>query len=126
MRIVFLLAPVLFGLLPAVIARHKHRSFGIWWLYGAVLFPIACVHALFLHRDPGGEHDPDLQGSKKKCPYCKEWVRWELEICPACHLRFDNLILHGKTGDAASGSDDATQGAPPAQAGPDFTVSIKR
>jgi hypothetical protein len=46
---------LLFGLIPAIIAHTKSRSFWGWWLYGFVLFPIALVHVLFkddsLHRE---------------------------------------------------------------------------
>ena len=38
---------LLFGLIPAIIAHTKSRSFWGWWLYGFVLFPIALVHVLF-------------------------------------------------------------------------------
>ena len=38
---------LLFGLIPAIIAHTKSRSFWGWWLYGFVLFPIALVHILF-------------------------------------------------------------------------------
>ena len=30
----WLAAPVLLGLIPALIAHSKGRSFGTWWLYG--------------------------------------------------------------------------------------------
>ena len=38
---------LLFGLIPAITAHTKNRSFWGWWLYGFALFPIAVVHALF-------------------------------------------------------------------------------
>ena len=37
-----------FGLIPATIAKNKGYRFGLWWLYGLVLFIIAFIHALTL------------------------------------------------------------------------------
>jgi Cdc6-like AAA superfamily ATPase len=42
---------VALGLLPAFVAQSKKQSFGLWWVYGAVLFPVALVHALMLKAD---------------------------------------------------------------------------
>jgi len=42
---------VLFGLIPAVIAKRKGRSFGLWWLYGTALFIVALPHSLIMEAD---------------------------------------------------------------------------
>ena len=39
------------GFIPATIAKNKGYSFGLWWLYGWLLFIIALIHALV--RYPG-------------------------------------------------------------------------
>jgi hypothetical protein len=36
---------ILMGLLPALIAQAKGRSFVWWWIYGALLFLVALPHA---------------------------------------------------------------------------------
>jgi len=36
------------GLLPAFMASQKGRRFVVWWVYGALLFPVAIIHALFI------------------------------------------------------------------------------
>lgn len=36
------------GCIPASIARRKGYSFGLWWLYGWMLFLVAMIHACFL------------------------------------------------------------------------------
>jgi cytochrome c-type biogenesis protein len=60
------------GLIPAVIARGKGRSFIDWWFFGSSLFPIALIAALFIRpnkdlveADPEGEEKVSLdsQGS---------------------------------------------------------------
>jgi hypothetical protein len=43
-----LLLSALLGLIPANIAKKKGRSFGLWWLYGFLLFIIALIHALVM------------------------------------------------------------------------------
>ena len=44
---------VLLGLIPAVIACKKGRSFVGWWLYGALLFIVALPHALLARTGRG-------------------------------------------------------------------------
>lgn len=53
MEIIIIIA--LLGLIPAFIARNKGRSFFGWWLYGALLFIVAIVHALLISARPGSE-----------------------------------------------------------------------
>lgn len=36
------------GLIPAAIARKKGYSFGLWWLYGWMLFIVAIIHVTML------------------------------------------------------------------------------
>jgi hypothetical protein len=43
-----LVAPALLGLIPAVIASKKGRSFALWWLYGAALFIAALPIAIMM------------------------------------------------------------------------------
>ena len=37
--------------IPANIAKSKGRSFGLWWLYGWLLFIVALIHSLLLKDD---------------------------------------------------------------------------
>lgn len=41
----------LLGLIPAMIAQSKGRSFGVWWFYGAMIFIVALPHALIMSAD---------------------------------------------------------------------------
>lgn len=52
------------GLLPAYLASRKGRNFYDWWVFGAVLFPIALVAVLFIK--PRQVEDPGLK------PYSKD------------------------------------------------------
>ena len=46
--LILFVALVLLGLIPALIAYRKGRSFGTWWIFGATLFPVALPMALLL------------------------------------------------------------------------------
>lgn len=39
-----------FALIPAWIAAGKGESFGVWWLYGLLLWPVAMFHAIFVEE----------------------------------------------------------------------------
>jgi hypothetical protein len=39
---------LLLGIVSGAIAKNKGHSFGLWWLFGAVLFPIALPLALIM------------------------------------------------------------------------------
>jgi len=66
---------VAIAFIPALIARNRENknTFGVWWLYGFLLFPIAFIHSILCK--PGG----------KICPHCKELVKKEAVVCKHCH-----------------------------------------
>lgn len=72
-----MIAPGL-GLLPAVIARSKGRSFVKWWIYGTLLFVAAFPHSLLL----------DVIGPKKPCPYCRTPMGINAMHCGRCGYTF--------------------------------------
>ena len=43
--------------IPANIAKKKGESFGLWWLYGWMLFIVALIHSLLLP-------DPEAQAAQ--------------------------------------------------------------
>lgn len=65
----------LLGCIPAAIAQKKGRSFGGWWLFGALLFIIALPMALVASPNPK---------TMKCCTACMGWVPIDARKCGHC------------------------------------------
>ena len=46
--VVVLALTAILSVVPAIIADNKGYSFGLWWLYGFFLFPLAFFHSISL------------------------------------------------------------------------------
>lgn len=79
-----LLVAIVIGLIPALIAQSKGRSFFAWWVYGALLFIIALVHSIIIKKDPYFEEKTMLDDGMKKCPFCAELIKSEAVKCKHC------------------------------------------
>ena len=69
----FIIAVALVGLIPALIASKKGYTTIVWWLYGALLFPIALIHSLLMSPI-----------NIKKCPQCAEQIQKAALVCKHC------------------------------------------
>lgn len=65
------LAAVL-GLIPAVIAAKKGQPFLVFWLFGALIFPVALVVTILM---------PNV---RPRCPHCRENIQEGATLCPHC------------------------------------------
>jgi cytochrome c-type biogenesis protein len=54
--LIILAGLIVLGIIPAIIAHRKGRSFLDWWLFGTFLFPVALIMALRIK--PGTANDP--------------------------------------------------------------------
>lgn len=82
------------GLIPAYIAHRKGRSFGLWWIYGAMLFIVALFHSLMLkpllppvpqpELPPPGPPAPQLPPGTKPCYFCGQLIDEHSTKCPVC------------------------------------------
>lgn len=72
------------GLIPAFIAQSKGRSFGVWWLYGFLLFIVALIHSLCLSGSKQDIENIQLNQGMVRCPLCAELIRSEAIKCKHC------------------------------------------
>ena len=57
---IFIFSLVL-GVIPAMIASSKGRSFAGWYIYGVLLFVIAIVHSLLIKEDKNIVEEKEIE-----------------------------------------------------------------
>lgn len=73
------------GLIPAVIARRKGRSFAGYWLFGFLFFIPALVVSLLVPPVPKSRQVPGGIADRLPCLFCSESVSPNSTVCPYCH-----------------------------------------
>lgn len=81
-----LVLAILIGLIPAIIAQGKGRSFLGWWLFGALLFIVALPIILVLDPLPGSQKAKEMAALTHNAPGARGPTSVADEIAKAKHL----------------------------------------
>ncbi|WP_173633063.1 zinc ribbon domain-containing protein [Paramixta manurensis] len=88
-----LVIAVLLGLIPAFIAKNKGRSFGTWWLYGALLFIVAIIHVLLISPSQEGLANNQAREGLRDCPFCAEPIKFQALKCKHCGSEVEPVLV---------------------------------
>ncbi|HGJ5872379.1 MAG TPA: zinc ribbon domain-containing protein [Arsenophonus apicola] len=85
---------IFLGLIPAIIANSKGRSFALWWIYGTLIFIIALVHSILIRKDSHVIEKRLASDGLVKCPFCAEMIKHEAIKCKHCASDLPKAQLH--------------------------------
>ncbi|HGJ5891366.1 MAG TPA: zinc ribbon domain-containing protein [Arsenophonus apicola] len=85
---------IFLGLIPAMIANSKGRSFALWWIYGTLIFIIALVHSILIRKDNHVIEKRLASDGLVKCPFCAEMIKHEAIKCKHCASDLPKAQLH--------------------------------
>jgi hypothetical protein len=76
---------VVMALVVASVAQTKGRSGLLWFLYGALLWPIALIAILVLPANAKTMERRALKDpANRKCSHCAETIKTEAKVCKHC------------------------------------------
>src|SRR5882724_10923546 len=87
---------IVMGIVVGMIAHSKDQPAPLWFIYGAVIWPIALVHILLLKPATGSiapappaihaETPADrFLADDRPCPFCAETIKKAAKICRFCN-----------------------------------------
>ncbi len=83
------LIQIVLGLITALVASGKGRSFWGWLIYGALFPPFALIYALLLKRDDAALQMKRQQKALIQCPNCQEMIPPNSKRCQHCNHKID-------------------------------------
>ncbi len=76
------------GGVVAVIAHSKRFDTTAWFLYGALIWPVALTHVIVKPAAPPSKPTTFYQGDQEKtCPECAEVIKEDAKVCRFCGNR---------------------------------------